>query len=245
MDNLTGPGLRDGDTGKPWRNADPSGKGRHWELPPDRALPEWFVYPEGYSEMSSRQRLDVLDMQELSYWPERGCMPAFKRYLTPQSGAPIVDVVTDIQPLSSGSKERTGFQTQKPLALLTRIIEASSKPGDMVLDPFCGCATTLVAADRLDRQWAGVDLSTVTVKLVNERIREDRGAIFKGATTLDEPPQRSDLGKLPSYRTHAHHLFGEQEGKCPGCGEAHPFKFFEVDHILPKARHGTDHPDNL
>ena len=167
--DLTGPGPRDGDTGQPWRSIDPSAKGRHWELPPDRALPPWFHFPSGYSAMLARQRLDVLDKQGLIYWPARGKMPRFKRYLTPASGAPVTDIVLDIPPLGAASKERLGYPTQKPVALLTRIIEASSNPGDIVLDPFCGCGTTIAAADLAKRQWVGIDVSPFAVKLVRDR----------------------------------------------------------------------------
>ncbi len=156
--------------------------------------------------------------------------------------------------IGSTSKERTGYPTQKPLALLERVIKASSNPGDMVLDPFCGCATTLVAADRLQREWAGIDLSPLAIKLVNERIAHDRtekkdlpmvgGGLLK-AIALDEPPKRTDLGELPNYRTHRHRLYGEQEGFCAGCKIHFPFKVMEVDHILPESKGGSAHPDNL
>ena len=76
-----------------------------------------------------------------------------KRYLDEMQGHPVQAVWTDINAINSRAKEQIGYPTQKPLALLERIIKASSNEGDVVLDPFCGCATTLVAADRLDRQW--------------------------------------------------------------------------------------------
>ncbi len=169
-------------------------------------------------------------------------MPNYKRYLDEMPGVPLQDLWTDI-PVALG-KERTGYPTQKPLALLDRIIRASSNEGDMVLDPFCGCATTLVAADRLRRKWAGIDLSALAVKLVDDRIAEDRG-LWGGATALTQPPKRTDLGTLPNYRTHRHRLYGEQEGVCVGCETHFPFRVMEVDHILPRSRGGTDHPDNL
>ena len=148
--------------------------------------------------------------------------------------------------LNPNAKERTGYPTQKPLALLERIVRASSNPDDLILDPFCGCATALVAADRLSRRWAGIDLSPLAIKLVNERIAEDRpGGLFGGATALTEPPVRTDLGDLPNYRTHRHRLYGEQEGVCVGCETHFPFRVMDVDHILPRSRGGTDHVDNL
>ena len=150
----------------------------------------------------------------------------------------------DISVLNPNAKERTGYPTQKPLALLERIILASSDPGDMVLDPFCGCATALVAADRLQREWAGVDLSPLAIKLVDDRVAEDRG-LWGGATALTEPPKRTDLGDLPNYRTHRHRLYGEQEGVCVGCDTHFPFRVMDVDHMLPRSKGGTDHTDNL
>ena len=109
-------------------------------------MPEWFTFPDGYKEMTARERLDVLDEQGLIYWPPRGTTPRFKRYLTERSGQPVNDVILDIYPLSHSAKEKMDYPTQKPVALLNRIIEASSNKGDIVFDPFCGCATTLVAA---------------------------------------------------------------------------------------------------
>ena len=160
----------------------------------------------------------------------------------------------EISVLNPNAKERTGYPTQKPLALLERIIKASSNPGDLVLDPFCGCATALVAADRLRRKWAGIDLSPLAISLVNDRIAEDRadkkrgtvigGGLFR-ATALTAPPARTDLGDLPNYRTHRHRLYGEQEGVCAGCETHFPFRVMDVDHMLPRSRGGTDHPDNL
>ncbi|MDE0240624.1 MAG: DNA methyltransferase, partial [bacterium] len=171
----------------------------------------------------------------------------------PTKGLPQRDV-WDISIIAGSAKERLGYPTQKPIALLDRIISASSNPGDLVLDPFCGCATTLVAADRLGRQWAGIDLSPLAIRLVNERIAEDRapkgkgqavgGSLFR-ANALDSPPTRTDLGRLPNYRTHRHRLYGEQEGVCAGCDTHFPFRVMDVDHMLPRSRGGTDAPDNL
>ncbi|MDE0309156.1 MAG: DNA methyltransferase [Acidiferrobacterales bacterium] len=189
------------------------------------------------------EKMKELDRENRLYFTNRGGI-RIKRYLDEMKGVPINDVWTDIDPINSRARERIGYPTQKPLALLERIIRASSNIGDMVFDPFCGCATTLVAADRLQRQWAGIDLSPLAIKLVNERISEDRG-LFGGATSLNTAPVRTDLGKLPNYRTHRHRLYGEQEGVCTGCETHFPFRVMDVDHILPKSRGGTDHPDNL
>jgi len=194
----------------------------------------------------SRQTMEQLLKEGRIEQPRPGRVPRYKRYLDEMPGVPLQDTWTDIGPIGAQARERTGYPTQKPLALLERIIKASSDPGDLVLDPFCGCATSLVAADRLQRQWAGIDLSELAVKLVNERIAADRGDLpWGGALELTDPPVRTDQGKLPNYRTHRHRLYGEQEGVCAGCETHFPFRVMDVDHILPRVKGGTDHPDNL
>ena len=243
--DLTGPGERSGSSGLPWRQIDPTQRGRHWELPPDRALPDWFDFPAGYSGMSVQERLDILDTQGLIYWPGKvGGRPRFKRYLGDHSGVPVQDMVLDIDPLSAASAENVNYPTQKPLALLERIIKASSNEGDMILDPFCGCATACVAADRLGRQWVGIDLSPLAGQLVETRMQREGALMFKAVRRLDIP-QRTDVVSLPNYRTHKHTLFGKQEGICAGCRYNFPFRNFTVDHVVPQAKGGTDHIDNL
>ena len=137
--------------------------------------------------------------------------------------------------LPAQSTERVGYPTQKPLALLDRIIRASSTEGDVVLDPFCGCATALVAAERLNRQWVGIDLSPQAVDLVKHRLETEMG-MFYDVTTRTDIPQRTDFGPLPPYRTHKHTLYGQQEGDCNGCGVHFPIKNFTVDHKVPRSR---------
>ena len=245
---LNGPKVSSGESGSPWKGIDPSLVGRCWSVPRSGRYAKYIdeeLIP-GYLEIEGvHSRLNALDDAGLIHWPKnKNGTPRLKRYLRPNDGQLPSNIWTDISPISRASKEQTGYPTQKPLALLTRIILASTDIGDMVFDPFCGCATTLVAADRLQRQWAGVDLSPLAIKLVNERISKDRG-LFGGATALDIPPKRTDIGELPNYRTHRHRLYGEQEGVCAGCDTHFPFRVMDVDHILPTSRGGTDHLDNL
>ena len=165
-DNLTGPGPREGSSGAPWGGYDPSLAGRHWELPPDRALPDWFAFPAGYSAMAVQERLDVLDRQGLIHWPKRGDVPAFRRYLQAMSGVAAQDVITDI-PNEGGTSP---YQTKKPGALLERLIQASSNEGDLVIDPFCGCGTTVEAAHKLNRRWIGIDISGPAIDEIGARL---------------------------------------------------------------------------
>ena len=164
----------------------------------------------------------------------------------PTKGMPQRDV-WDISILAGSSKERIGYPTQKPLALLERIIAASSNPGDTVLDPFCGCATACVAAERLGRRWLGIDISPKAVELVNMRLRDDMGSLFHDrlVTARTDIPRRTDIDAPIHYRKNAHVLFGRQEGRCGGCRMDFPYKIFEVDHVIPSSKGGTDHIENL
>ncbi|PHS24122.1 MAG: restriction endonuclease subunit M [Robiginitomaculum sp.] len=107
-----------------------------------------------------------------------GRVPQFKRYLDEQAGIPIDDLWLDIPPLNSQAKERLGYPTQKPLALLERVIAASSNSGDIVLDPFCGCGTAVDAAEKLGRQWVGIDVTHLAIGLIERRMK-DRYAELK------------------------------------------------------------------
>ena len=162
---------------------------------------------------------------------------------------PIGKVPEDWWPmniLNANDPERVGYPTQKPLALLDRIIRASSNEGDMMLDPFAGCATACVSAERLGRQWVGIDISEKAAELVQVRIRKEVDLFHNFKPILrSDIPKRTDMGTLPSYRTNKHRLFGRQEGLCKGCLTLFPFRNFTVDHIVPQSKGGSDHLDNL
>ena len=147
--------------------------------------------------------------------------------------------------------EKIGYPTQKPLALLDRIIEASSDPGDMVLDPFAGCATACVSAFRHERQWTGIDVSSKAYDLVRQRIAGE-GPLLYSINQRTDVPQRTDLGRIPRYNAPANKtkLYGEQGGDCAGCKAAGREAHFEprhltIDHIIARSQGGTDHIDNL
>ncbi len=150
-------------------------------------------------------------------------------------------------PRLANSSESMGYPTQKPLALLERIIAASSNEGDWVLDPFCGCATACVAAENLGRRWIGIDISPKAAELVNIRLQQAMGSLFhhRYVTARKDIPQRTDIAAPKNYRQNKHVLFGQQEGVCNGCKMDFPFKIFEVDHVVPKSKGGTDHIMNL
>ena len=176
-----------------------------------------------------------------------GAVPRYKRYLDEMPGVPLQDIWTDIPPIASQAKERIGYPTQKPIALLERIISASSNPGDVVLDPFCGCATACVAAEQLGRRWIGIDISPKAVELVNMRLRQSMGNLFHNrlVTARADIPRRTDIDAPRPYRQNRHILFGQQEGRCRGCRSAFEFRHMEVDHIIPQSSGGADHIENL
>ena len=182
-----------------------------------------------------------------------GNVPAYKRYLDEMPGVAISDSWEDVPPVQGRAKERVGYPTQKPLALLERIIRASSNEGDVVLDPFCGCATACVAAEKLGRQWAGIDLSPVAYRLVQERLAREVNVGSEetprltgwNVTHRTDIPRRTDIDAPKNYRKNKHVLFGQQEGQCNGCRMDFPFKIFEVDHFIPRSKGGSDHLENL
>ena len=119
----------------------------------------------------TKERMQAAYDAGLIVQPTPGAVPRFKRYLDQQRGKPIGDVWTDVAPINSQAQERMGYPTQKPGALLERIIKASSNEGDVVLDPFCGCGTAVAVAERLRRRWIGIDITHLAIDLIVRRLR--------------------------------------------------------------------------
>lgn len=149
----------------------------------------------------------------------------------------------EISALGNREKERTGYPTQKPVRLMTRIIEASSNEGDVVMDPFCGCATTCVAAQKLNRQWIGIDIEKKAASVLVDRLSDDAG-LFQDFIHRTDVPQRTDIKSEPPSPDIKSRLYKEQSGACNGCGESFDSRHFEIDHIIPKSRGGGDYYEN-
>ena len=147
LDNLTGPG------GAAKGNA-------HYEV---MGVERYWRY--------SKANMERLIAEGRIVQPRAGAVPRYKRYLDEMPGVPIGDDWDDIRPLNSQAQERLGYPTQKPRALLERIIAASSNPGDTVLDPFCGCGTAVDAAQKLGRQWIGIDVTHIAIGMIEDRMR--------------------------------------------------------------------------
>ena len=120
----------------------------------------------------TKERMQVAYEKGLVIQSKPGAVPRFKRYLDEQEGIPVDSVWADVPPIQAQSAERLGYPTQKPLALLDRIIKASSNSNDIVLDAFCGCGTALVAAENLGRQWIGIDISPTACRVMAKRLRD-------------------------------------------------------------------------
>lgn len=179
--NIHGSGIRRGESGKAWRGYNSTDFGRHWAIPRDLVL-AFGIDPR----LSQHEKLDALYGLGLIDLPRAG-LPTYRQYLDRSPGQLLQDIWA-FQPHTRGclhetrdgidedvrwisprdKKERVGYPTQKPRALLDRVISASSDPGDIVLDPFAGCGTTIDAAERLGRRWVGIDISSFAIDLVQE-----------------------------------------------------------------------------
>ena len=216
--------------------------------------------------------LDELESQGLIYWPPKGKIPRRKVYLDESKGVPARDLILDIT--LTNSKERTGSPDQKPVALYERIIAASSNPGDIVLDPFAGCATTPIAAHNLGRRWVGIDRREDAAYHVANRLlglginvddfKAQQQALMPQLQSACEirysAPVRTDDGETaphlgPVYRRRKPatmrraemlDILAEQWGiRCWGCGFEPPsVEFLDLDHILPESEGGGNELEN-
>ncbi|MBU1040086.1 MAG: restriction endonuclease [Proteobacteria bacterium] len=153
---LTGPGVtKEGQSGQSWKGFSPSALGRHWG--------------------NSHGQMDEWDAKGLIHWPKGGGFPrrrADEPFQVEARTVTVGDFWADIDRVNQTAKERLGYPTQKPQALLERIVQASSRPGEVVLDPFCGCGTALHAAQKLGRQWVGIDITHLAISLIEKRLRD-------------------------------------------------------------------------
>lgn len=199
----------------------------------------------------TKKNLEEIDRRGDLVWNRRG-VPYRKQYWDENKGKAISDMWYDLPSYEEIKREEdTGFNTQKPLALLERIISATTNDNDVVLDPFCGCATAMVAAERLDRQWIGIDCSDKAVELIRFRLQQEERLWrrVKNGQLLNifhEPPTRSDRKNIiKNHDEHKRLLYGEQMGYCLGCGHHFPFHGLQMDHIKAQKRGGQDTDDNF
>jgi len=155
-------------------------------------------HPNGWAV--SLEKMKILDAEGRLHYPKKvDGRIQLKRYLDERAGMPITTVWDDIQPIGAQAAERLGYPTQKPLALLERIINASSNPGDVVLDPFAGCGTAVVAAQKLGRHWIGIDITHLSTALLKNRLRDSFSLLPKrDYDVVGEPVDHESARKLAS-----------------------------------------------
>ena len=177
-DNLTATGLSGGGYEYEW-----NGVTRIWRAP--------------------RETMERLHQEGRIHYTRNG-VAEYIRYLDEMPGVPLQDVWTDIPPINSQARERLGYPTQKPEALLERIINASSNEGDVVLDPFCGCGTAIAAAERLNRRWIGIDITHLAITLIRHRLHDAFGEDLRPYEVVGEP---KDLPGAESLALHDRYQF--------------------------------------
>ena len=182
---LTGPGATDGESGRAWRGFDPAAKNRHWAIPGFLAA----QMPASFGDLGALAKLEALYQAGLIEIAPDAAWPMPVRYLTSDDGQPMQDIWAyqpytegvvygddtgidaDVAWLGPTDPERLGYQTQKPLGLLERIIYSSCPDDGLVLDPFCGCGTTICAAHTLGRRWIGIDSAQLAIEMVSSRLK--------------------------------------------------------------------------
>ena len=262
---LTGKGKTDGPSCDPWRGFDPAKKNRHWAIP---GYFEQFM-DDDYLKLSPTEKLEALYKKGLVEIKPGNAWPIMVRYLDERSGVALGDIWAyqpytegtvwgtdsgieeEVKWLPSTSPERTDWETQKPIALYSRMIKVSSDPGDFVLDPFAGCATTCVAAELLERRWIGIDIDPVAEHETKRRLAKETGLFGEKGGYMEthnpvqvkkNPPKRTDIPKVSDAEMRLS-LWKKQGHKCanPYCSSGILRKEdLELDHVIPRARGGAD-----
>ena len=266
--DLTGPrhnAERGSPSTLPWRNYDIFAMDRVWAVPKTgnyaRYIEENFI--PGYRNIEGiHDRLDALDKVDLIHHPQTGNWPGLKRYADADAGNPAQNLFLEPAGFTNYSTRRaeyTGWKTQKPIALLERIILASSNPGDLVLDPFCGCATACIASEKLGREWIGIDIVPQAAEVLRDRAKRElqiplddgNGKAWEdwsqSMRSEAEAPRRTDLTLLSPINpaSEKQFLYASQNRRCAGCQYELPLHVLTVDHITPRSRGGLDSVGNL
>ena len=266
-DNMTGPRhnlKRGAPSTQPWKGYDVFAMNRVWAVPKTGKYAEYIEreFIPGYRSIAGvHERLDALDAAGLIRHPKSGKWPGLKRYQAADTGKPAQNLFTEPRGFtnySASSAEYTGWRTQKPLALLEKIIKASSNAGDLVLDPFCGCATACIAAEKLGREWIGIDVAPQAADVLTDRAQHelqlplDDGGEESGwedwtPRVLWEAPKRTDRETQSAADPQSDKalLYASQNRRCAGCEYELPLHVLTIDHITPRSKGGRDAIRNL
>lgn len=193
---LTAPGKRKGSSGEAWRDYNPTQKGRHWAFP--KYMRQKLKNPD---TENLQEALDELDLMGRVHWPNKeGGVPSFIQYEDEMEGVELQSIWTDITPIGAQALERCGYNTQKPEALLERIIKASSNYGDLVADFFCGSGTTGAVAEKLGRKWICTDLGKFAVHTTRKRLIQ----VQRELKAEDKPFRAFEVLNLGRYERQAY-----------------------------------------
>ncbi len=220
-------GTRKGETGKVWKGIDPNTCGQSGS--------HWITTPA---------KLEVYEKEGLIVWPvKKGGLPQLKYYLTDNKGVPLTDSWDDIDLIPSSSNEALGYPTQKPLALLDRIVKASSNEGDIVLDAFCGCGTTLIASQKAKRKWIGIDISPTACRVMAKRLQDSCG-IKEGVdfSIIDLPKTAEELRAYPAFefQNWAVNALGGVPNKIRVRDKGIDGKLYPIEDIKKEKKEGMD-----
>lgn len=185
------------DTGRRYRLGDLTGPGGA-----AKGNPKYEVMGVTRYWRYSKDKMEELIRQGRIVQTKPGAVPAYKRYLDEMPGVPLQDIWTDIGPIGAQAAERLGYPTQKPESLLERIVKASSNEGNTILDPFCGCGTTISVAQKLNRRWIGIDITHLAITLIKSRLKYAFGEKTK-YEVIGEPvslPDAEDLAQQDPYQ---------------------------------------------
>ena len=235
-----------------WHYLDTPGRSNRY-FPKKHDTLFWYSKIKDYYFNDKLIRVPILDASKKRYKTSRKI--GGREYIGGEAAkiGKIPEDVWKFPAVKGNSLERVGYPTQKPLALLERIINASCPDDGVILDPFCGCATTLIAGEKLNKRWIGIDVSDMAYKLVKDRLNKEvatKDELFtKELYFREDIPFRTDIEnkKLTGiYKKEIkQELYGKQFGNCNGCKNHFLMQVMEVDHIIPKSKGGGDNKDNL
>lgn len=215
-----------------------------------RARENHGVFVRPYTELNAKQiaKFSLVDEDGRKYKEFKGR----RTYLDESRGRPVPCWWTDIAQTGQSRIEYNGYPTQNPLALLERIVKSCTNEGDLVLDPFSGCATACIAAEKLNRKWIGIDFSEKAVELVLLRFMKELELLNPNIIERRDIPVQSDVSRRSTnlYTSNRSEfrksLYGTQSGNCAGCDTHFPNpRHFHLDHIIPKSDGGGDEDSNI